>query len=168
MRTSAFITILLSMSLTFSYAQNEKPNREAYTLKLPVDQEKFYQQEVPVSPYFVKDDALQIFANEKLYIEVEADKKEITSMKVVKENLHPEKTLEVELTQEVKDKKSEMMMLKVYNPFKYTLEYSARMFIVGHDQWIKTSIMPVRAKISGIETWPEVIISMALYDWKFK
>lgn len=50
------------------------------------------------SPYFVREKILQIYSGEKLFIEVEIEKKEIISMKVVKENINPEKTIEVELT----------------------------------------------------------------------
>ncbi len=162
------ITILLSISLVFTYAQNKKKNRVEFTLTLPVDGEQYYEQKVESSPYFVKENVLQIYPGEKLFIEVEKVKKEITSMKVVKENLNPEKTIEIKFTQEVKDRKSEMMMLKVVNPFKKDLEYEAMMFIVGHNKWINTNVLPVKAKLTGFETWPDVIITLVLSDWKLK
>ncbi|NJK98670.1 MAG: hypothetical protein HC905_30475 [Bacteroidales bacterium] len=71
-------------------------------MKLPVDGEKYYEQKVESTPYFVKEKILQIYPGEKLFIEVETDKKEITSMKVVKKKLNPEKTIEIEFTQTVK------------------------------------------------------------------
>jgi hypothetical protein len=89
-------------------------------------------------------------------------------MKVVKENLNPEKTIKIEFTQTVKDRKSEMMMLEIVNPFKKDLEYKAMMFIVGHDKWISTSVLPVKAKLTGYETWPDVIITLVLTEWKLK
>lgn len=168
MRTRVIMTILLSLSFAFTYAQNDKEKRDEFTLKLPVDGEQYYEQKVESTPYFVKEKILQIYPGEKLFIEVEADKKEITSMKVVKENLNPEKTIEIEFTQTVKDRKSEMMMLKVVNPFKKDLEYKAMMFIVGHDKWINTNVLPVKAKLTGYETWPDVIITLVLTEWKLK
>jgi len=168
MRTKVILTILLSLSFAFAYAQNEKEKRDEFTLKLPVDGEQYYEQTVASAPFFVQDKVLQIYPGEKLFIEVETDKKEITSMKVVKENLNPEKTIEIEFTQTVKDRKSEMMMLKVVNPFKKDLEYKAMMFIVGNDKWINTNVLPVKAKLTGYETWPDVIITLVLTDWKLK
>jgi hypothetical protein len=168
MGARTFITILLSIHFVFAYAQNEKPVREAFTLKLPVDGKQYYEQKVDSTPYFVKEKVLQIYPGEKLFIEVETDKKEIISMKVVKENLNPEKTIEIELNQTVKNRKSEMMMLTLVNPFKKDLEYEAMMFIVGYDKWISTHVLPVRAKLTGMETWSDVIITLALSDWKFK
>lgn len=86
MRTRAVMTILLSLSIAFTYAQNDQEKRDEFTLKLPVDGEKYYEQKVESTPYFVKEKILQIYPGEKLFIEVETDKKEITSMKVVKKN----------------------------------------------------------------------------------
>ena len=168
MKTKIILTLILSLTYGFSNAQNEKTNREEFTLKLPVDGEQFYEQKVENSPYFVKENTLQIYPGEKLFIEVEVNKKEIISMKVVKENLNPNKTIEVELTQNTKDRKNESMMLKIVNPFKKDLEYKAMMFIVGHDKWINTNVLPVMSKLTGYETWTDVIITLVLSDWKLK
>lgn len=159
---------MVCVSFNFTYGQNERPNREGFTLKLPVDGEQYYEQEVATGPFFVKEKVLQIYPGESLLIEVETGNKEITSMKIVKENLNPEKTIEVEFTQNTKDRKSESMMLKVVNPFKKDLEYKAMMFVVGHDQWINTNVLPVKAKLTGFETWPDVIITLVLTEWKLK
>lgn len=162
------MTILLSISFAFAYSQNEKVNRDEFNLKLPVDGEQYFEQKVASSPYFVKEKTLQIYPGEKIFIEFEIEKKEIVSMKVVKENLNPEKTIEVELIQTVKDRKSEMIMLKIVNPFKKDLEYKAMMFIVGHDKWINTNVLPVKSKLTSYETWTDVIITLVLTDWKLK
>jgi hypothetical protein len=34
-------------------------------------------------------------------------------------------------------------MLKVYNPFQQTLIYKAKMYLLNHDKWVETSILPV-------------------------
>jgi hypothetical protein len=151
-----------------SFAQNEKPERSELTLKLPVDGELYYEQEVKSSPYFVKDNILQIYPGEKLFIEVDFKKKEISSMKVVKENLKPKRTIEIEFTQNSKEGKNEFMMLKILNPFKDDLDYNAMMFIVGNDKWINTNVLPISAGLSSYETWPDVIITLVLSDWKLK
>lgn len=152
MNKGTLLTVILGISFAFTYAQNEKTNREEFILKLPVDEKQFYQQKIENTPYFVKENVLQIYPGEKLFIEVEVNKKEITSMKVVKENLNPERTIKIEFTQTTKDRKSESMMLEVDNPFTKDLEYKAIMFIVGHDQWINTNVLPVKAKLIGFET----------------
>lgn len=158
--------MVLCASFVLTYAQNDKPEREGFTLKLPVDGKQYYEEEVASGPYFVKEKMLQIYPGETLFIEVELEKKEITSMKVVSENVNPDKTIEVEFTQSAKDGKSEFMMLSVSNPFKKDLEYKAMMYLVGEGQWMETNVLPVRAKISGVELWNDVIITLALSEWK--
>lgn len=168
MKIRTMLAILLSINFSFSYAQNERENREEFKLELAINKKQYYEQKIESSPYFVRENVLQIYPGEKLFIEVEIDKKEVTAMKVVSENLNPEKTIEVEFTQKVKDKKNEMMLLKVVNPFKKSLDYKAMMFIVGHDDWISTKIPPVKAKLFGVATWPDVVITLVLLDWKLK
>ena len=168
MRIKTVCTILMSMIVGCLFAQNEKPDREAYTLKLPVDGIQFYEQKLNKTPYFVHETTLQLYPGEKLWIEVEKNGTEITSMKVVQKNLNPEKTISVEFTQTAKNRKNEYMTLTVDNPFNKALEYTAMMYIVGQDKWINTNVYPVRAKMAGIEMWSDVIITLVLRDWKFK
>lgn len=161
------LVLMFSVSFQIIYAQNNKVNREEFILKLSINEEEFYEQKVESTKYFVNDKVLQIYPSEKLYIELETYKNEITSMKVVKENLNPEKTIKIELIQNVKDKKNEMMMLKIENPFNKDLEYKAMMFIVGHNNWIKTNVLPVKANFISYETWQDIIITLVLTEWKF-
>jgi hypothetical protein len=135
-------------------------------LRLPVNSEQFYEQKVNRSPFFVKENILQIYPGEKIFVEVERNSTNITSMKVVKVNLNPEKTIAIELSQEVKDRKNEHMMLEINNPFDKELEYKAMIFIVGHDKWINTNVLPVKAKLACYEIWNDVIITLVLSDWK--
>ncbi|WP_298514607.1 hypothetical protein [uncultured Kordia sp.] len=163
--------IILSTLLIFSiyaHAQNEKPNRDAFVLTVAVDTVNYYQQDVPISPYFVKDKILQIYPTEKLFIETEVKADSIHSMKVVKENLNPEKTIVIEFIQNVKGKNHEGMMLKVDNPFEKALRYKALMYINGRTEWIPTSIIPVRPKLSSFEVWNDVILSLVLVEWKLE
>ncbi|WP_124981478.1 hypothetical protein [Nonlabens xiamenensis] len=162
------ITILIFLiSIGITFAQNEKPNREPFVLRLAVDSENYYQQEIPNSPYFVKDYILQIFPSEKINIEVEIDNDSIVSMKTVEKLEFPEKTITIDFKQEVKDGKSEMMMLTVKNPFNKIMTYDARMFIVGRDELLKTSIIPIRPKLTNFEMWNDVIITLILDNWKW-
>ena len=168
MRTKIILILLFGMSFSILFAQNERLAREAFTLKLPVNETGFYEQKVLKSPYFVKENILQLYPGEQLFIEIDTTKNEIISMKSVKENINPKKTIRIEFTQTTKDKKSELMMLMIENPFDKDLEYKAMMFIVGHDKWLNTNVFPVKAKLTGYETWSDVIITLALSDWKFK
>ncbi|MFY0629816.1 MAG: hypothetical protein JXR05_05505 [Flavobacteriaceae bacterium] len=110
MKKHISLSIILLLA-TLSSAQNEKPERTSFTLNVAVDSLNYYNQEIPKSPYFVSSKVLQIYPSEKLFVEVEINKDSIYSMKVVKQNLHPEKTIIIDFNQEVKGRKSERMML---------------------------------------------------------
>ena len=168
MKIIKLLSIILILSFEATYSQNIIINREPFILKLPVDGKQYYKQEIKTSPYFVKENDLQIYPGEKLLIEVKTKKKEIVSMKVVKENLNPKKTIQIEFTQNVKNRMSKSMILKIDNPLKKDLEYEALMYIVGHKKWIRTSVIPVRANLKSFETWPDVIISLVLRNWRLK
>lgn len=160
--------LLTSLFSTYSFAQNTKEFREEFTLKIPVDSVQFYQQEVPKSKYFVQEGVLQIFPGENLFVETETEGNKITSMKVVKENLNPTKTIEVKFYQTTKGRKHEQMMLEVKNPFDKELHYDAMMYIVGYKDWIKTSIIPIKSKLMNFEMWNDVIITLFLSNWRIK
>ncbi|MES2486164.1 MAG: hypothetical protein V4581_09505 [Bacteroidota bacterium] len=163
--------LLLLASALYSFmvhAQNDLPNREAFTLKLAVNNEQFYEENIDKTPYFVTDKVLQIFPGEKLFIETVIKADTIASMKVVKEIKFPERTITLDFKQETDGNTHRRMQLEVENPFDQHLSYSANMFIVGRNEWVYTSIIPVFPKISGIEMWNNVIISLALYDWHFE
>lgn len=160
------VTLFAIFISQISIAQNQNPQREAFKLKLPVDGVDFYEEDIKSTSYFVHNDILQIYPTEKVLVEVELKNDTIFSMKTVKRNLNPKSTIEIEFSQKAKGGKSEMMMLKVTNPFSKKLEYKAHMYIVGNDKWLETSIEPVQPKLVGYETWTDVIITLALDSWR--
>jgi len=166
MKLNLIIAFLLLHQVLFS--QNLRPQREGFTLELAIDEETFYKDDIPKSPYFVKGTMLQIFPTELLNIEVEIKNDSIYSMKVVEKNLHPKKTITIDFKQNTKGKISEGMTLAVTNPFDKKLRYEASMYIYGNNNWIETSIIPIYPKIVGYEMWSDVILSLVLKNWKLE
>lgn len=167
MKKTLSIILLLIFGISLN-AQNEKPEREAFKLKVAIDSVNFYQQDVAKSLYFVKDKVLQIYPSEKIFIETEVKSDSIYSMSVVKENLNPERTIIVEFKQNVEGRIHDGMMLSVKNPFDKTLKYEALMYINGGTEWIATSIIPVRPNLVNYELWNDVILSLVLVEWKIE
>lgn len=58
------------------------------------------------------------------------------------------------------------MLLKILNPFPYDLKYAAKMLTLQR-KWAFTDVLPVKANLTAYESWPNVIISIALFDWEF-
>ncbi|MBR9915280.1 MAG: hypothetical protein GYB32_10725 [Algicola sp.] len=167
MKKTISIILLLIFGISLN-AQNEKPEREAFKLKIAIDTVNFYQQDVGKSPYFVQDKILQIYPSEKIFIETEVKSDSIYSMSVVKENLNPERTIIVEFNQNVKGRIHVGMMLTVKNPFDKSLKYEALMFINGGTEWIPTSIIPIRPNLVSYELWKDVILSLVLVEWQME
>jgi hypothetical protein len=166
MRKILFLSLMLINSICNS--QNEIKERKPFVLKLAVDNDQFYKMNVEKSNYFVKENILQIYPSEKLNIEVQISNNTISSMKVVKDIINPKTTIQIEFRQNIKNRKSESMMLIVKNPFNKKLIYDAQMYIVGHKKWIQTSIIPIAPNIVGYETWGDIIITLALSKWRFE
>lgn len=163
------IIILLFVSISsICFAQNDKPQRDAFKLKLAVDEEQYYKMDIDQSPYFVHEKILQIFPGEDLLIEAEIVSDTIASMKVVKKNLNPEKTISIKFEQVTEDRIPQQMILSVHNPFKRSLNYNAAMYIIGHDDWIDTSIIPVMPNLLGMEMWQDIIITLTLHKWRLE
>lgn len=163
-----FFTLILGLISSLYLAQNENNSREAFTLKLAVDSINYYEQEVKESKYFVKDNILQIYPGEHIFIEAEVKNNIIQSMKVVKENKNPEKTIEIDFSQKVSGRKSDGMTLQISNPFDKKLNYNAMKYIVGRNEWLKTSIIPIQPKLTNFELWNDVIITLVLNNWRLE
>jgi len=110
--------------------------------------------------------ALQLFPGETVFLEIEETNGSITNIKTVKENKVPDRTLEISFTQNLEGKAHSNMMLKVKNPFKRDLLYDATIQLLKSGRWVKTSIVPVKAGLMGIEMWPDLIMSIGLGEWK--
>ena len=162
------LIILCFLIFALCTAQNEKVNREAFTLKLAIDTEHDYSMKVESTPYFVKERIMQIYPSEKLFIETEIKGDTIYSMKVVTKNTHPDKTIEIEFSEDAKDRNNITSMLIVTNPFNKTLRYNALMYTPISQKWKETSILAIRPKLQNFETWPHAIITLVLEQWRLE
>ena len=165
------ITIIVSFIFTtaLSFGQtNDLLKRDAFTLNIAVDDTNFYKSEINTSAYVLPDNTVQLYPGEKIYVEVELVKKEIKSMKTVKENLNPEKTITISFSQQTDGKKHKGMMLKIENPFNKKLEYKASMFLMKYNKWASTTVLPIPPKLESFETWPDIIVTLALTGWELK
>ena len=134
-------------------------------MSLPVDKNSVYEEDIKATPYVMPDKTVQIYPGETIYLEVRQDSGKIVSVTAVKEIKDPTITLTIKLTQSVKKKVHEMTLLEVHNPFSNRLNYKAVMFLMRQKKWVNTNVYPVEPKLSGFETWPDVIISLGLGDW---
>ncbi|MBA3900120.1 MAG: hypothetical protein H0X62_07915 [Bacteroidetes bacterium] len=152
----------------FMQNTNNNPNRESFVLKLLVNDSSIYESPVKSSPFILQNNTLQLYPGEKVFIEVKFQNNEVVKMTTVKENLNPSRTLEINFNQITDGKNHKSMMLKVINPFSKDLQYNAHVFLMEYEKWIETTVLPVNAESTSYETWPDIIVTIALSDWKLK
>lgn len=169
MKLSTTFTLLFTLLFLTGFAQDTaRLKRTPRKLVMPIDQHTQYAQELTADAYLLPDNSLQIYPGDTVYIEITLEGNDIKNIVAVKENVHPEKTLVVIFTQTVEKHKHEMMILDVSNPFKQTLTYKAKMFVLKGNRWIDTDVIPVQGTLHGFETWPNVIVSLGLSGWQFQ
>lgn len=142
--------------------------RFPYKLSVIVDESTVYEEDVKATSYVLPGNTIQLYPGENIYVEVELTGGVVTSMNAVKENTNPSKTLAISFTQIISNKTHKSMLLKITNPFKGKLSYSAAIFLMQQKKWVNTDVYPVEAEISSFESWPDIITSIALSKWSFK
>ena len=162
------LIIFVSLISFTIFSQNERTKRNAYKLEIAADETHQYGMDVPESPYFVDEKVLQIYCNESVFVECELNGDSIISMKVVEENIYPDKTIVIEFTQNDEDRKNIRTNLHVKNPFDKKLIYEAMMYTPISQKWKSTSILPIYPKLQNFEMWPHAIITLVLENWKLE
>jgi hypothetical protein len=162
------LSILLLLSISCAYGQNDKPERTEMNISLYVDSTHYYNTDVKPGAYFIAENILQIYASEKVFVEVETNKFGITSMKTVKENINPSKTLVIEFFQEAKDSRHNSMKLRITNPLGKTLKYKAKTLSSNSDKWISANVQPVNPGATQTEAWKDVVVKLMLTDWELE
>ncbi len=144
---------------------NMREQREDFTLTLAVNSDSTYKLNVKKSLFLNGPNVLQLYPSEKVFLEIEQLDGKILSIKSVVENKYPQKTIEISFAQIGNSQNNSGMMLKINNPFELNLRYSAKIYLLKENKWIKTNVLPVKANLSSFETWTDVIVSIALSDW---
>ena len=162
-------SLLLITTTLFLFGQKTAAlKRTPYKLKIAVDKTTVYEENLKAVPFVLPNKSIQLYPGETLFIEIDQVNGVIKSMKAVKEIKDESKTVIINLSQTVKKKIHELMILKVTNPFAYKLSFKARIFLLDKKKWVNTDVNPLEPGESGFETWPDLITSVALGSWAFR
>jgi hypothetical protein len=143
-------------------------HRAAYKQSLAVKKKSTFEQQVPASPYVFPDKTIQIFPGETIFVEISLNNSDIVAFEAVKQITDSSSTIILNLKQVSENGVHKQMMLTIYNPFQKKLSYQALMSTLKNRNWIQTDVWPVEPKLSGIEMWPDLILSLGLGHWKFQ
>ena len=160
------VTMFLSASV---FGQDTSGlQRISYKQSLAVDNNSTFEQQVPAGPYVLPNHGIQIFPGETIFIEISLNNSDIVGFKAVRKIADPKHTLVLSLKQVSEKGIHKQMMLTVFNPFEKELTYRAVMSTLRNKNWTETDVWPVQPKLSGIEMWPDLILSLGLSDWRFE
>jgi hypothetical protein len=169
MKLKLIATVLILTSTLLAIGQDSTQlKRTPYRLTVAVDKKTTYEEDIKATPFVLPNKAIQLYPGETLFVEIEQENGVIKSVSAVDKNVNPDKTLTISFTQTVKKKVHELTMLKIENPFSQDLIYTSKIFLLQQHRWVDTNVYPVHAKLAAFETWPDVIISIALGNWEFK
>src|SRR5882672_8993609 len=83
------VVITLTLSLNSKGQDTTVLKRTPYTLKIEVDKNNFYEDQIEATPYVFPNNGMQIYPGETIYVEVVEENGIIKSMKAVKEITKP-------------------------------------------------------------------------------
>jgi hypothetical protein len=169
--TRNIIALFISSSLlsVSCYAQDSTGLlRTPYKLTIAVDKKTTYEENLNERPYVLPDRTLQLYPGETVFIEVDETDGVISHFRAVKEIIDSSKTLTISFTQIADHKVHQQMILKIQNPLPFKLVYKASIFLLKQKKWVETDVFPVMPKISGFETWQDIITSIGLGGWKLE
>lgn len=108
---------------------------------------------------------VNMIPNEKVLVEAEVKGGKLFNLKHVQKSEHPERTIELEFTQN-QDRKSPFMMLSLKNPFDKGLKYEAGIQSAGQQVFRQTSTIVVRPKLASFESWPDPLTRILLRNFQ--
>ena len=159
------LLILIGLfSVSFACAQNLKPNRLPFALKVQVNSKQFYAQQISDSPYFAEEKTLQLYPDEKVFIEAVIEDANISSLISVSENLHPEKTFVIEFCQTIVNNISTSSELYIKNPFEKKLKYNCLVYVIDSSSW-EPQYYVATSKMTTKKSWDTILGSIVIKDW---
>ena len=141
--------------------------RQAHPLTLAIESRAVYTYSIPPGPFITQNDTLQLYPGDTAFVEIQKKGDSITSLKAVKQNNHPEKTLTISFQQVVEKGFHQNMALKIDNPFNKNLQCNMQAAIIMQKKWQSMDMINAPVGTSYI-TWPQIILGVKLYAWSFE
>jgi hypothetical protein len=138
--------------------------RKPGVVRLTLDSGKPFEMQIDAAQPITRKGQVSIFSGETIFVEAEIDGDQLTILRAVETNDHPERTLTFQLSQEAG---SPATMLVVTNPFPRMVKYHAGMMLPASDKLLKTSSCPVMSNgRMAFESWPNAIVQLVLFDFR--
>lgn len=135
-------------------------------VEIILNEKEFAEVEYEARP-FVESDIVNLVPNEKVFVQAEMRKGKIVRLRHVAVNENPERTIEIEFTQN-QDRKRPFMTLSVKNPFENELTYDANIQDFGKEDFRKTSTLAVPPQMMNVESWPTPLSRIVLNNFQLE
>lgn len=139
--------------------------RSPTTVSVRISEDQASEIKLQKAPYYFQNTA-NVVSGETLFLEANVVSGKIASLKYVKNNVRPEKTIVVTLSVMESDPSKISTMLEITKPLNEALIYKAMFHAASGNSFKKTSVCPVLSKQSTYENWPFLIFQMALVGFK--
>lgn len=154
--------------MTFCQSVQISNNRPDYKILLAVNNDVLYEATIKGSQYIIIDSVIQIFPGEKLFVEADIVRDNLTNFKMVPQITDSSKTLTIEFLQEVNGKEHKQMVLRVDNPFNQKLEYNAISSRITDKTPVMISDLTIPANAKSVQTWPDILTALILKSFKIE
>lgn len=138
--------------------------RDAFTLKLHVDKEHYYEERYDRRIPYVAENDIYLFCGENFGVAVRGKGDEITGVDY--ESAIEKADLWFSFAQP-KELGPAGMMLTIQNKLKRRIYMDALMTVPGKKGIYKTSIVPIDAGLSDFESWPHPIVQLVLRNLRY-
>jgi hypothetical protein len=151
-------------------AQRAKPKptgpvmREPFDLRLKVDKAHYEQVHYDKQPY-VSDNEVYLFSGEKFGVNLVVKDGRVAEVRYQPDVKKADVVFGFEQPKELQDGLG--MTLTIDNKMKRAVGMEGLMTIPGKKDPLKTSILPVKAGKSGLESWPHPIWQLVLGNLRF-
>ena len=158
--------VLCVASVTSVSAQTAAPkpkspvSREPFTLKLKVDKDHFYEERFDRRIPFVSENEVYLFLGDKFGVNLTVRNDRVMDVRYQPDATKADVWFSFEQPQELPGGLG--MTLAIENKMKRGLSMDGLMSVPKKKEVIKTSILPVQAGKSGLETWPHPISQLVL------
>lgn len=145
--------------------ENNTVFREPFDLRLEIDGTHFYSEHFERVPY-VFDNTVYLFKGDAFGVTL--IQRDSGTCGAQFESASEKADVFFTFDQRTDDKGNRMMVLKIENRMCQTLMVAALMTVPGQKDILKTTVPPLRPKMTRYESWPHAIVQLAMHGFKFQ
>jgi hypothetical protein len=158
------VLCVASVALVSAQSAAPRPNgaelRKPFTLKLKIDKEHYYEERFDRRIPYVSENEVYLFLDDKFGVNLTVRNNRIVSVRYQPDAAKADVWFKFEQPPELPGGVG--MTLAIENKMKHGLSMEGLMSVPNKKEVLKTSILPVKAGKSGLETWPHAISQLVL------